>query len=93
MHIVTVILEANKGKEQSLKEALDVIAEKSRMEDSCLDYSVHQDSSNPAKFALREKWESLELHEEQFEKPYIKEFFERKEELLSDDYQVVMSSS
>lgn len=86
-HCVIVFLESKTGKEESLKDALLTIAEKSREESSCLEYRVHQDGANPTKFALYEKWVSPELHQKQFEKPYILEFASQAKDLLSKPYE------
>ncbi|MCH9624922.1 MAG: hypothetical protein S4CHLAM123_00840 [Chlamydiales bacterium] len=86
-YIVIVLLEAKMGKEAELKRALLQVAEKSRAEKSCLGYCLYQDASNPAKFGLYEKWKSQELHQEQFNKPYIQEFAKQAEFLLAKPYQ------
>ena len=86
-HTVILLLEAKPGTEEQLKEALIWLAEKSRAEENCLEYRLHQDTEHPTKFALYEKWKSKELHHEQFTKPYIQEFAARAEPLLARPYQ------
>jgi len=85
-HNVMVILEAKAEKVAELKEALLKIAELSRLEDHCIEYHVFQDSHNPSQFGLYEIWESKELHQEQFNKPYIVEFASQAEALLAGPY-------
>lgn len=88
-HTVVVLLESKSGKEVDLKEALKIVAEKSRSEESCLEYRVHQDAAEPTKFALYEKWKTQALHQEQFSKPYIQQFAIEVESLLSKPYEGV----
>lgn len=83
---VMILLEAKPGSEKQLKEALLEAAEKSREEASCLAYFVQQDTTNPCKFGLYERWVSKELHEQQFSKPYIRAFAAKAEPLLLRPY-------
>lgn len=88
-HTVVVILESKQGKEELLKNALIKVAEKSRCEDSCLEYRFYQDDGNPLRFALHEKWKSKELHQLQFSKPYILDFAKETEGLLEKPFEAV----
>lgn len=92
VHTVVVIIESINGKEDVLKSALMDVIEPSRSESSCLEYRLHQDKSNPAQFVLYEKWESAELHQEQFKKPYITALGEKIEALLAKPYQVIFAN-
>ena len=86
-YVVVVMLEAKAGKEEDLKQALVKVAQESRKETSCIDYRLHQDQNNSAKFVLYEKWQSADLHQKQFAKPYIEEFANLAEELLAKPYE------
>lgn len=88
---VMVIIESKEGKEEELKTALMKIAKHSRLEESCLEYRLHQDVNSPTQFGLYEKWKSKELHQEQFKKSYIIEFAEMAESLLAKPYQAIFA--
>ncbi|MCR9191303.1 MAG: antibiotic biosynthesis monooxygenase [Gammaproteobacteria bacterium] len=91
-HTVVVVIEAVAGQEEALKAALLSVVEPSRSEDSCLEYRVHQDKSNPGQFVLYENWKSAELHAEQFKKPYIIALGKEIEPLLVKPYQVIFAN-
>ena len=90
-HTVVVILEAQAGKEDELKVALEAVVEPSRAEPSCLEYRLHQDQDNPAQFMLYENWVSKEKHQEQFEKSYILALGAKLGSLLAKPYQVLFA--
>ena len=91
-HTVVVIIEGIKGKEDDLKKALIDVIEPSRSENSCLEYRLHQDKHNHAQFVLYENWKSAELHQEQFNKPYIVSLGDKIEHLLAKPYQVIFAN-
>lgn len=90
-HIVLVILEAKKGMENTLKDALEKVVSPSRAEPSCVEYRVHQSVENPCEFFLYEQWKTPEEHQQQFEKPYIRTFAEEAEDLLAKPYQLIFA--
>jgi quinol monooxygenase YgiN len=85
-YTVVCIVEAKSGKEAELKELLLSIVEPSRNEKTCLEYRLHQDLNNPAQFVLYENWESMQAHQQQFEKPYIKDLITKLGDLLAKPY-------
>ena len=86
-HTVIVILEAKQGKEKELESALQAVVQPSRSEQTCLEYRLHKNKDNASQFILYEIWESLEKHQEQFTKPYIKSFADKLEDLIAVPYQ------
>ncbi len=90
-HTVIVILDAKHGKELELKTALEAVIQKSRSEEACLEYRLHKSVDNPAQFVLYENWSCKEKHQEQFEKPYIKELGAKLGGLLAKPYQAVFA--
>jgi quinol monooxygenase YgiN len=86
-HTVVVILESKPGKEETLKAALQQAAFPSAQEGTNIDYRLHQNPDNPAQFVLYENWVSKEKHQEQFDKPYIKELGEKLDDLLAKPFQ------
>jgi quinol monooxygenase YgiN len=85
-HPVIVILEAQPGKEATLREALNYVKEQSLKEASCITYEVFQSIDNDGKFLLNELWTSKEDHAKQFEKDYIKAFSSQLKSLLNKPY-------
>ena len=89
---VIVFLEAKEDQVETLKASLLSIAEKSRKESTNIEYRVHQDATDPAKFALYETWQSKSLHAKQFEKSYILEFVEQAPTMLAKPFQGLFGS-
>ena len=87
-YTVIVILEAIAERQNELRQALIEIVEPSRQEVGCLEYNLHQDLNNPAKFILYETWKCKESHQQQFEKPYILALAEKIDGLLASSYQI-----
>lgn len=92
-HTIIAILEAKPEKQTALKEELLYVASESRKENSCLEYRVTQDSSNPAQFVLFERWESAEAHSLQFSKPYITALIPKLTDLLVKPYQAIVGTN
>ena len=90
-YTVIVNLEAKSDKASELKNLLTNVIEPSRNESTCLEYRLHQDLSNPAKFVLYEIWESKDAHQKQFQKPYIIALAERIGDLLASPYHAVFA--
>lgn len=84
---VMCIVEAKPGKEEELKQQLMNVIEPSRKESTCLEYHLHEDINNSARFVLYEKWESKEAHQQQFQKPYILAFASKLDGLLEKPYE------
>lgn len=85
-HIVMTIFCAKPGKESELKENTLKIAECSRQQQGCIAFHVCQDPHNLSQFGIYEQWESQELYQEQFKRPYIVEFMGRAQYLLEEPY-------
>ncbi|MFN3233810.1 MAG: putative quinol monooxygenase [Gammaproteobacteria bacterium] len=90
-HTVIAVLEANPGKEFELESALQVVAEYSRAESANIEYRLHKSTDNPRQFILYENWASKEKHQEQFDKPYIKELAEKLGSMLAKPYEAYIS--
>ena len=88
-HTIIAILEAKKGKEQELKQALIEVIAPSRNESTCLEFRLHQAKNNPQQFVIYENWQSQEEHAKQFEKPYIINFVKKTEALLAKPFEVI----
>jgi len=91
-HVVFAWLEAKQGKEKSLQQALETVAFQSAQESGCIEYHVHRDAENQAVFMLYEVWQSAQLHQPQFTKPYILELvsFLEKEDILVKPWRAIL---
>lgn len=90
-YTVIVILEAKPGKENELESELKKVAEYSRAESTNIEYKLNKSIDNPKQFILYENWVNKEMHQAQFEKPYIKNFANKLEELLAKPYEAFFS--
>ncbi|GAB5467516.1 MAG: hypothetical protein Kilf2KO_05460 [Rhodospirillales bacterium] len=61
---------------------LDLI-DKTRAEEGCTDYHLHQDNENPAEFTFYETWVDRAAWDRHMEMPYLAEFIARKDELFA----------
>ncbi|NLS02946.1 antibiotic biosynthesis monooxygenase [Rhizobium sp. P32RR-XVIII] len=59
------------------------LIERTRAENGCVDYDLHQSDDNPAEFSFYENWISREALDRHMETPYLKELVERKDEFLA----------
>lgn len=82
-YVVLVILEAKPGKEMELKQALMAVVEPHLSQNACLDYRLHQDVHNSAKFGIYARWISEEEHDKEFQKPYVQALMRKLDEILA----------
>jgi quinol monooxygenase YgiN len=87
--IVTVILDAKPGKEGDLKKALMTLIEPSREEPRCLEYHLHGDINNKARFLVYAKWASEEAHDEELQKPLVVRVLKKLDDLLAHPMQAI----
>lgn len=92
-YTVMAIVEAKPGKEAELRHVLTESLALSHPADACIEYHLHQDNSNPALFFLYEKWQSKELHQQQFQKPYIRSLIQKLNGLLTKPSQGFFADS
>lgn len=57
-----------------VKAELLKLIETTRAETGCLQYDLHQDNDNPARFLFFENWESRELWQKHMEAPHLKAY-------------------
>ena len=87
---LTVIahLVARPDKVKDAKRAMVSLIERTRSEQGCIDYNLHQDSDNPVEFTFYENWMSREAWEHHMEMPYLQEFVARGSELFEVEPQI-----
>lgn len=79
---LTALIKSKPDTTAALKELLQELVAPSRKDAACLQYDLHQSTSDPQLFIFQEEWESREgllLHNSQ---PYILKFREALEALV-----------
>lgn len=82
---VTVMarITAKTGMADTVKQEILALVAPTRMEPGCINYDLHQSSSDPCLFMLYENWKSIKDLEEHLEMPYLKAFKEKADRLLA----------
>lgn len=62
---------AKPGKENLVKAELAKLVETTRAEPGCVQYDLHQDTTDPAHFLFFENWESRELWQTHMNAPHL----------------------
>ncbi|MEF1288842.1 putative quinol monooxygenase [Vibrio sp. M260118] len=62
---------AKGGHEEVVKSELIKLIDKTRVEEGCINYDLHQDNQNPAHFVFHENWESEALLEQHLASEHI----------------------
>lgn len=82
---VTVLahINAKPGMADAVKQEVMALVSPTRQEPGCINYDLHQSSSDPCLFMLYENWKSIKDLEEHLELPYLKAFKEKADRLLA----------
>jgi quinol monooxygenase YgiN len=88
---VTVVAEivAKPGKEDELKDCLLALIEPTRKEDGCVQYDLHQNTSEAGRFVFYENWRSREELERHLQSPHLLAFGSVEEELLAEPARIL----
>ena len=89
--MVIAILKAKPGKEASLKKALLALIPPTRKEPGCLNYDLHQDTEDPARFVFHENWTSKAHLDAHLERPHLKALDAKGAELFSEPPQLILA--
>ena len=89
--LLTVVAEmvAKPGKEDDLKRHLLALVDPTRGEDGCVQYNLHQSTSEAGRFLFYENWDSRELLERHLQSPHLVAFGATEEELLAEPARVL----
>lgn len=79
---------AKPGKEQDLKEALEILVEPTLKEEGCINYDLHEGVDDKRLFVFYEKWANKELHAAHSESPHLNDFKTKMDDLLAEPLQV-----
>jgi quinol monooxygenase YgiN len=78
-------LVAQSGKVEDAKAIMLSLIERTRLEEGCIDYHLHQAVDNPTEFVFYENWSSRQTWEQHLEMPHLKDFISRAGELLEGE--------
>ena len=84
MVTVTAHIKAKKGMEENLKKELLALIEPTRSEAGCITYDLYHDHENKSHFMFYESWKNKSDLEQHLQKPYIKSFMDKADELLAE---------
>lgn len=87
-YILSVLLHALPGQETTLQNALQKLAETTRKEPGCIQYTVHQSLEKPSLFFLYEVFQSKEDHKKHCEAPHFALFLQTSKECLKEPAKV-----
>ena len=79
---VLAIMTAREGMEDKVRAEAEALIEPTRQEEGCINYTLHQDSDNPARLMFHENWRSRQDLDEHLRKPYLTRFLSLAEQWL-----------
>ena len=82
MLTVTAHIKAKKGLEENLRKELLALIEPTRSETGCITYDLYQDQEDKSFFMFYESWRKKSDLEQHLQKPYIKRFMDKADELF-----------
>jgi quinol monooxygenase YgiN len=90
-NLLTVVAEmrAAAGKEEHLKRQLLALVDPTRKEDGCVQYDLHQSTSDPGCFVFYENWQSRESLELHLQSPHLSAFLNIADELLAEPARIL----
>ena len=74
MIIVLAVVESSQQNIDTLKSAIEVMEQKSRAEDGCIDYTFGVELNRPGVVRITERWESLDALAAHFQQPHMADF-------------------
>jgi len=89
---VTVIarIRAKAGRAQRVKEELLKLLAPTRAESGCINFDMHQGTTDPAQFLFLENWTSEAALKAHFETPHIENWLKQAEGLLAEPLEVTL---
>ncbi|MGH7563355.1 MAG: putative quinol monooxygenase [Gemmatimonadota bacterium] len=81
---VVVRIRARAGMEDQVRLELLDLLDPTREEEGCINFDLHQAEEDPRLFLVHENWMSEEALARHFEKPYLRAWVAKAEELLAE---------
>ncbi|CAV26229.1 Antibiotic biosynthesis monooxygenase [Vibrio atlanticus] len=78
--IATIV--SKEDKTELVKSEMIKLIDRTRVEDGCINYDLHQDNSNPAHFVFHENWESEAHLEKHLASQHIAEYMAATEDCI-----------
>ena len=69
-------IHANPDRIGLVKAELEKLVSVTRAEDGCINYDLHQDNDDPARFTFYENWESREMWQAHMRAPHLAAYME-----------------
>jgi quinol monooxygenase YgiN len=88
---VVAIMKAQPGKDAALKEELQRLVAPTRKELGCINYDLHQDIEDPAKFVFHENWTGKAHLEAHLNSPHLQAFRSKANDLLAEPPQMILA--
>jgi len=88
---VIAILKAQPGKEAVVKQELLALIPPTRKEPGCINYDLHQDEENPARFIFHETWTSKAHLDAHLARPHLGALMAKAGELLAEPPQLILA--
>lgn len=88
MIVISAVLNAKRGKEVELEQLLKTLFNHVKQENGVVEYVLHRGQKDPGKFFFYEKYKDQQAVDFHMSTAYLKETFEKYEELLSKPSEV-----
>jgi quinol monooxygenase YgiN len=88
---VVAIMKAQPGKEAALKQELVALIAPTCKESGCINYHLHQDIEDPAKFVFHENWTSKAHLDAHLNSPHLQAFKSKANDLLAEPPQMILA--
>jgi quinol monooxygenase YgiN len=87
---VFALIKAKPGMEEKAKQALHALVGPTRVEEGCLNYDLHESSTEKGVFRFYENWTSKELLDRHLQSTHVKRFLERADQLLAEPPEITL---
>jgi quinol monooxygenase YgiN len=88
---VFALFKARPGKEAALKNELLALIPPTRQESGCLNYDLHVDVADPAKFIFHENWKSKAHLDAHLANSHLQAFVAKMPDLLAEPLQIILA--
>lgn len=88
---VVAIMKSRPGKEEALRRELQSLVAPTCHESGCINYHLHQDIEDPARFVFHENWTSKAHLDAHLNSPHLTAFKARAPDLLAEPPQLILA--
>lgn len=88
---VFAIFKAKPGQEAALKNELLALLPPTRQEAGCINYDLHVDTENPARFIFHENWASKAHLDAHLATPHLKALVAKLPDLIAEPLQLILA--